>query len=166
MVNNDLALLVGWIAFIFGLSGYLIKNKRQLSLVFGAVSFIWALHFYLLGGVTASFIQVGMGIRTWFSISLYQNKQLETVYIITTSVVFLLLMSFTWQGVLSTIPTIAAINSTIAYTRDNAIMRYMFLLSSLLWIINALLISSMPSVLVECFAIVFNLLGILRLLKK
>jgi hypothetical protein len=66
---------------------------------------------------------------------------------------------------MSILPTLAAINSTIAYTRSNLTMRLMFLISSLFWVINAIVLGSILGLIAEITAIIFNLIGIWRLKK-
>jgi len=152
-------------AFLIGLSGFLIKDYKKLRLTFGISSLLWALHFFLLGGYTAASIQVAMGLRTWISIILPQKKHLVYGFILISTFAFLGLMFFSWQGLISILPTLAAINSTIAYTRNNLMMRLMFLISSLLWVLNAIVLDSSPGLIAEVTAIIFNLIGIWRLKK-
>lgn len=156
------AFLIGIIAFLVGLSGFLIKDYKKLRLTFGIGSILWALHFFLLGGYTAATIQVAMGLRTWISILLHHKKDLVFSYILISTFVFLLLMFFSWQGPISILPALAAINSTIAYTRNNLTMRLLFLISSLFWVLNAIVLGSIPGLIAEIMAIIFNLIGIWR----
>ena len=157
--------LIGIMAFLVGLSGFLIKDYKKLRLTFGIGSLLWALHFFLLSGFTAATIQVAMGLRTWISILLHHKKHLVYGYILISTFVFLLLMFFSWQGPMSILPTLAAINSTIAYTRSSLTMRLMFLISSLIWVLNAIVLGSIPGLIAEITAILFNLIGIWRLKK-
>jgi len=112
--------LIGFIAFGLGLIGFLNKNQTKLKVIFSLSSVLWSFHFFLLDGITASLIQLAMSARTFLSIYLPVNsKKITFIYTILSSFIFLMLMTLSWKGLMSLPPTLAAINSTFAYTRSN-----------------------------------------------
>lgn len=157
---------MGLMAAGVGLSSALQTIQKRLKLQIGASSYLWALHFFLLGGFTESLIQVGIGTRTWVSIILKRSVVAICAYLICTSLGFLTILAITWSGPLSLLPTFAAINSTIAYLLPNIPMRLMFFFSSLCWIISGYHLNSYPIILTETIGICMNLLGIWRILIK
>jgi hypothetical protein len=157
--------IIGLTAGFLGLSASLQIVQKKLKLQIGASSYIWAIHFFLLGGFTAALMQIGIGSRTLLSIYLKRSIFAISSYVICTSAMFISMMYFTWVGPMSLLPTFAAINSTIAYLLNNIQMRLMFLLSSLCWIISGYYLKSYPIILAEIIGICMNLLGVWRVLR-
>ena len=162
----SLAGIIGIIAAAVGLSSAFQTIQKRLKLQIGASSYIWAIHFFLLGGFTESLMQIGIGTRTWVSIYLKRSIFAVTAYLTITSLGFLSILYFTWQGPLSILPTLAAINSTVAYLFGNIQMRLMFFISSLCWIISGYYLGSYPIIITETIGICMNALGIWRVIKE
>ena len=154
---------VAAIAATLGLSAYLRKNQTSLKIQMGIASQVWAIYFFLLGLTTAELIQIGTGLRTWLSLYIGNKPQLKIPYLILVVTGFSCAMVFTWQGAVSLLPTLAAVNSTIAYLFGNKKMRLMFLGSSVFSFTFAILIQSPLLLALECIAISINLIAIKRI---
>ena len=148
------------LAAILGLSAYLHQNQTSLKLQMGLASQVWAVYFFLLGLTTAQLVQMGTGLRTWLSIIVAKNPRLKIPYLALVIAGFCMVMLLTWRGATSLLPTLGAINSTIAYLFKNKTMRFMFLVSSLFSLAFAILIGSPILLLLECLGIGINLIAI------
>ena len=166
---SEFLLRLGWedwiacIAAILGLSAFLHRNPMLLKAQMGFASQIWAAYFLLLDLTTAELVQIGMGLRTWISIYVNKNPRLAMPYLVLVNISFFMAMLLTWRGVVSLLPTLAAINSTIAYLFKNKTMRLMFLGSSALSLSFAILIRSPILIALECLGIGINLIAICKI---
>ena len=158
--SNLMSNLVSLAAAILGLSAHLHKNQASLKLQIGLSSQVWALYFLLLDLPTAQYIQIATGLRTWISIYVGKNPALKIPYFIIAVTGLFMAMILTWEGILSILPTLAAINSTIAYLFDNKRMRIMLLGSSILSLSFAALIQSPLLMILECLGLGINLMAI------
>jgi hypothetical protein len=153
------------IAAILGLSAYLHQNQTILKLQMGFASQVWAVYFFLLGLTTAQLVQVGTGLRTWLSIIVANNPRLKIPYLLLVITGFCMAMLLTWRGAVSLLPTLGAINSTIAYLFKNKTMRLMFLVSSAFSLSFAILIESPILIALDCLGIGINLIAIRNIYK-
>jgi Bacterial inner membrane protein len=157
---------IGIAAALIGLSAYLHKNQRSLKIQMGIASQVWAIYFLDLDLITASLVQVILGLRTWASICIDSHPKLKKPYIAIASFCFLVAMIVTWDGLRSLLPTWAAINSTYAYTLSNLKMRFMFLLSSCIGMAFIFVIRSELLFVLEIIGISLNLWSIWKILKQ
>lgn len=156
---------LGIIAAIVGLSAFLQARQGWMKLQLGSSSMLWAGHFIILGSPTSAGIQIAIGLRTWLTLLCHQTWQKHALFWVASSV-FSAIAVATWEGPVSLLPTLAAINSTAAFAYgSNLGMRYMLLGSSTLWLANGLVWQSLPVIVTECIAITLNLTTIWRLRK-
>jgi hypothetical protein len=152
-----------WIAVIaatLGIVAYFLQNQTALKLLMGLASQVWSVYFFLLGLTTAQFVQMGTGLRTWISIYVNKYPKLKIPYLALVIAGFCMAMLFTWRGAVSLLPTLGAINSTVAYLFQNKTMRLMFLLSSVFSLSFAILIGSPILLALESLGIAINLIAI------
>lgn len=80
---------------------------------------------------------------------------------------FAALAALSWQGMVSLLPAIAVINTTLAlFYLDNKTMRIALLASSLAWLSNDIYWQAWPSLFAESIAMLINLRTIRRLFKE
>jgi Bacterial inner membrane protein len=166
---SGLLLRLGWddwiacLAAVLGLSAYFHRSPTLLKVQMGFASQIWAIYFLMLELTTAELIQTGTGLRTWVSIYVNKNPRFVIPYLVFVNIGYCMVMLLTWRGAVSLLPTLAAINSTIAYLFKNKTMRLMFLGSSAFSLSFAVLIESPILIALECLGIGINLLAILKI---
>lgn len=154
---------LGIIAAIVGLSAFLQPRQGWMKLQLGSSSMLWAGHFTILGSPTSAGIQIAIGLRTWLTLFCHKTWQKHALFWVASGV-FAAIAAATWEGPVSLLPTLAAINSTAAFAfGSNLGMRYMLLGSSALWLTNGLIWHSLPVIVTECIAIALNLHTIWRL---
>ena len=158
-----LAQLIGTVAAVLGLCSYLHRQDKRFKLQVGLSSWIWGVHFGLLGAGSAMYTQFAIGTRSWFSIGEHSQTYRHSLFWLS-SLILIALAWLGWDGWISLPPLAAAINSTAALIyAENRAMRMRLLISSALWIGTGLYWLSWPLVFTELLAVSLNLRTIYRL---
>ena len=157
----SLAQLVGYVALIIGVTAFLQKNDRRLTLLVAMVSLAYILHFALLGNWPASGSSVVSCVR-----NLTALKTRSVVW----AAVFIaanIAVGVWWaEGTSQWIPVAASCLATVAVFRMSGIpMRLVLLTCTMLWITNNILSGSIGGTVLECFIATANLTTIIRLAR-
>ena len=156
---------IGLIAFALFLLSYHVRSNRGLFTMQTAGNFLFALQFFLLGGVGGA---VGSLISCFRNSLLLGSKKYPILgakfWPVLICALSLTSCICSWQNWFSILPFFAVLSATIGYWSDNALKIRMFNLccASPCWLICNASIHSVGGILNEAFAISSILLSIYR----
>ena len=162
-LSSEAIQAIGFVAFAFGAAGFY-ATKRKLSIILMTIgSLFWTTHFFLLGSVVTACMSATIGTRTLLSIR-HETSRERHVLFYAFACMFVGLTAIAWQGSVSLLPMIAALNASFAFSYMNNIgIRWQLLFSSVFWIANSIAWGSIPQVLSEALVIFINIRGIIVL---
>lgn len=118
---------------------------------------LWALQYLFLGAWTAGLTMAATAMRTLLSGILVPRRVRHAVFLACIGL-FTGLTGLSWQGLVSLLPALATVNTTLAlFYFGNAGMRILLLGSSAAWIANDFLWQAWLALAAESGAVVLNL---------
>lgn len=166
--NADLfsiAQLVGYAATLISLGAYAMREDKIMKIGVGLGLVLWALHYAMLAGWTASatcLLIASRQILAFIAPAMSAKARRNTVA--SYCLVFTGVLWQTWAGPVSLLPWISALNATYAYfylagTR----LRAQVMLSTGLWLLNAVALGSIGGVVMNAASLGISLWTIVRL---
>lgn len=157
--DHPLAQAIGLLGFGVSITAMLQKNDRRMKLLLALMASILALHFWLLGAVTAAWM-VTIGASR-FALSLHPKaKKFTLPYLLA----YALLGTITYSEWVDLLPIASGIIATYSVFYLSAIrMRAFLLTGSCLWLIHNIVQGSIGGVLMEIAFISANCFTIKRL---
>lgn len=141
--------IVEWRAYALGCE----QGFRRWS---AAGALLWAGQYAFLNAHTAALTMASTALRTLLSGSLLQGRNKHGVAGSFVAL-FVGLTAYSWQGLISLLPALAVINTTLAlFYLNNRSMRIALLFSSLAWIANDVYWCAWPALLAESVAMLIN----------
>lgn len=154
------AQLIGYVAFVLGVSSFLQKSDRRLIVFNASQCVAYAIHFFLLGNLTACGTSVVSAIRSATLLRI-RTKALAVLFI----GFFLLVGLFVAHRPLSWLPVIGCVISTYGmFFLFGVRMRLALLSSTVLWIVNNAASGSIGGLALECTIFLANSTTIIRML--
>lgn len=139
--------LVGYVAFLLGVTSFLQRDDRRLRALIGAQAFSYAVHFFLLGSAAAALAALVTFTRAMTS--LYTRSPWVAVLILGVTLSLGLASVRTPAGWL---PILGSSAGTIAFFFFGGIrMRLILLGSTACWLTNNLLLGSIGGTMLEVF---------------
>ena len=158
----SLAQLVGYVAFVLGVSAFLQKSDRKLKGLNSCQSLVYAVHFTLLGNPSAAASALLSGIRSYLSLKTRSPYLAALVIVVNVALGFV----FAKSGA-GWLPVIGSCLTTLAmFLMRGVRMRLMLLVSTSLWLTNNILSGSIGGTLLETTIATINIITITRLLKE
>ncbi len=164
-MHDILIQVIGLIAFAMFLLSYQVRSNCGLFAMQTVGNFLFALQFYLLGGLGGA---VGSLISCFRNLLLLGRKKYPILgakfWPVLICALSLASCIYIWQSWLSILPFFSVLSATIGYWSDNALKLRMFNLccASPCWLIYNASIHSVGGILNETFAISSILLSIYR----
>lgn len=162
---NDLIIqLLGVIAYIILAFSYFKKKKKDILFIqiFSTIAF--AIHYYLLGGITATVCNL-ISLLIIIIIYFFEKKNSENKKILVLSTIPLLVLSalFTYENIFSILPIIASSIVLISFIiSDENKIRIAGIISALCWIIYAIIYKSYAGIVFELFSAVSTSIAFLK----
>jgi hypothetical protein len=156
------AQIIGYIAFVLGVSSFLQRRDRNLRILNASECLAYTAHFFLLGNPAASGSALLSAIRSIISLK-YNNATLAAVFIALNVVVGITQATawYTW------LPVIACCIATYGIFLLQGIgLRLTFLTATVLWLINNICSGSIGGTALETVIFTTNGTMILRMLKE
>jgi hypothetical protein len=161
-----------WPAYLCGCAGtlaewrsYGVRNGKGFRYWSAVGALLWAGQYFLLGAWTAGLTIACTALRTVLSGLIKQphhQHRMAAAFI----ALFAAITAVSWQGLISLLPALAVINTTLAlFYLDNLKMRTLLILSSVAWISNDYYWQAWPALIAESVAVLINLRTISKLLK-
>jgi hypothetical protein len=150
---------VGYLAFILGVGSFLQRSDKAFKLMMAGECITYAVHFALLGNMTAVSSTLVSTLRS--VLSLYTRSRWVVLFIIVLNIGLGLRFATGW---LAWLPLTASCIGTIALFMLNGIaMRALMLVGSLLWVANNIASGSIGGTALELVIIVVNLFTMSRM---
>ena len=143
-------------------------NNRRLTLIAqGVACILWTVHFWLLGAMTASLINLisfGRSVLFFFN----DRKWAKSKFFLWLFIVLFIADSLlTWEGPRSLLPCIGMCSTTLAlWTTSTKKMRLCYLCSSPPWLVYDLISGSYSCALMETIALISYIVAIFRFDRK
>ena len=163
-MNNLVIQLIGVIAYAILAFSYFKKNKKDILFIqiFSTIAF--ALHYYLLSGVTATvcnLISLLIIIITYFFEK--HNGKNKKLLILSTLPLLIIIPFFTYENIFSIFPIIASIIVLISFVISNEnTIRIAGIISALCWIIYAIIYKSYAGIAFEAFSAVSTFIAFIK----
>jgi len=157
-----IAQIIGLLATAFIVGGYLSKHdvKTKYILLFG--SLLFAVHFYMLGAMTAMIINFINIFRVWLSIRFHKSKTLFAAFI----VIYAIALFFTYERWIDILPFIATVFSCIGmYFLSGINFRKMSALGAIFWLSHNVFALSWGGIITELFILKAHMVTMYRLNK-
>ena len=153
-MNNLIIQLIGVIAYAILAFSYFKKKKKDILFIqiFSTIAF--AIHYYLLGGVTATVCNL---ISLLIIIIIYifekNNRNSKKILVLSTIPLLVLIALFTYKNIFSIFPIIASSIVLISFIISNEdVIRISGIISALCWIIYAIIYKSYAGIIFEAFS--------------
>ncbi len=155
----SLAQLVGYAAFVLGVSSFLQRDDRRLRAMIGAQAFSYAVHFFLLGSTVAALASLVTCTRAL--LSLVTRSRRVAVAILCVNLVIGLL---TVRSAVGALPVLATSAGTVAFFWYAGLpLRLILLGATACWLANNLLVGSIGGTMLELFVGAANISTCYRL---
>lgn len=157
----DTAQLIGLLSFVIGIYSFAQKDDRKLKISLCIMYVNHAIHFALLGAVTACLGAFLAVVRTGISVKT-SSKYVAYVFILVTAS-WGVYLSNTWHDML---PIVGSCIGTYAlFCMHGILMRVAFVVGAFCWLLNNILIGSIGTTLLELTLLAVNISTILRLYR-
>lgn len=155
------AQIIGYVAFVLGVTAFLQKSDRRLKLLNAVQGVIYGLHFVLLGNLSASASSLISGTRSFLSLKT-RSRVLATAIICVNVAAG---AAFAKTGA-AWLPVIASCAATIAmFTMQGIAMRLVLLCCTFMWLANNIVSGSIGGTMLELVIAVANGSTIVRMMK-
>jgi hypothetical protein len=155
------AQIVGYVALILGVAGFLQKSDLKLKLLTGSESLAYTLHFFLLGNPVASASAFVSAMRFFVSVR-SRSPVLAVIFIVLNLAagVFTATSAIGWLLVIFN-----CVATYGAFMLRGIPMRLSFLSSTVLWLTNNIVSGSIGGTVLESTVAVANTVTIIRMLR-
>jgi hypothetical protein len=147
------------VALLFNLSVFQTNTRKNMLLLGLATCLLWTVHFYLLGAMTGSAMNLLAAARfcVYYRVKpAKQNRWMLWSFIGLTA----LATALTWKGLISLLPFIGTASMVIAFWQTNPkYIRRLALTSSPPWIIYGAVVGSYPVIVAETLLLGSNFIG-------
>lgn len=163
-MNNLIIQLIGVIAYAILAFSYFKKNKKDILFIqiFSTIAF--AIHYYLLGGITAiacNLISLLIIIIIYFFEK--HNGKNKKVLIFSTIPLLILISLFTYENIFSIFPIIASTIVLVSFIISNEnTIRISGIISALCWMVYAIIYKSYAGIVFEAFSAVSTFIAFIK----
>lgn len=159
--------IVGIIGFIFlGISN-LVKTRKKIILFQVLSCLIFSIHYFLLGAMTASILNLIGVLRGIMFYNKKENNKKYISYFVFYILLYLLVGVITYDNIFSIFPIIAYILYTISvFNEKEVIMKIINLFISFMWLIYDFSYFSYGGIISDISMIITGIIGIFILTRK
>lgn len=155
------AQLVGYLAFVLGVTAFLQRDDRRLKLFLFTESAAYVAHFLLLGNPTAASSAAVSGARTLLSVR-FRSRRLAVIVI----AVYLGLAAVLSRTAAGWLPAVGSCFATWGlFTQHGIRMRVLVLVSTLLWLANNVVSGSIGGTVLEAFIAAVSVVTLVRMIR-
>jgi len=163
-MNPYIIQTVGFIGFILLVVHFQINNRSKILILKMFASFAFALHFFLLGALTGSLMNLFAGFRSivfkYRTTYKWANNKFWLFLFIG---IFIFFGIISWEGIHSLFAMTGMIFGTIAYWSKNPKnIRIITLFGAGLWFMHNFIVKSYAGILTDSFVFISALIGIYR----
>jgi hypothetical protein len=155
------AQLVGYVAFVFGVTAFLQPNDRRLKNFLASECGAYVVHFFLLGNPTAAASSAVSGCRTLITMWT-RSRRLAVVFMGS----YLVIGAALAKSPAAWLPVVGSCLATWSMFRMKGIrMRFVMLVSTSMWMTNNILSGSVGGTLLETFIAIANITTMVRMAR-
>lgn len=152
---------IGYIAFVLGVSAYSQRSDRRLKALNATESLVYAVHFVLLGNLSASASTLVSGIRSFLAVKYRSPWPAALIVLVNIALGFVFR-----NGGVGWLPVAASCFATVAVFQMQGIrMRLVLLGCTLLWLANNILTKSIGGTLLEFVIAILNIITMMRMMR-
>lgn len=150
---------LGFVSFALGVVAFCQKDDRKLKIIMLMLNFNHMVHFYLLGSIVSALSSMLSVTRT--ASAIFTSSKWVALFFVVTGSAFGALYAHSFKDLW---PIFGMIGGTISiFLLKGIVMRIGLLFSSICWLINNIIISSIGGTLLETTVISINIFTMLRL---
>lgn len=158
------AQIIGFLGLVCCMTAYQMKTQKKIVTVQIVSCTFFTVHFLMLGAYTGALMNFIAAIRSVVFANKDKKWGKSNWWIAFFSLVCIIAVIFSWEGVISLLPMAGMVLTTISWGIEKAnLVRLISLPSSPLWIIYNLLSGSMAGVLTEMLVIISIVTAMVRL---
>lgn len=155
--------LIGILGFCIVVLSFYKKETTTILMYQITSNFVYAVHYFLLGGLSGAFCCVIGMIRNVTLIKCDNKKIILPIFITIYSFITLLF----YEGIYSLLPMMANLSYLIGMSYKNKkVLLKAALVSSSCWIIYAIFVSSYVSIVTESILLISNTIQLIRMINK
>ena len=161
------AQIIGLIAFVVSLIAYHKKDKKTILNNMVTSNILNLIHYLLLGAFSGCITKLLAIFRDYFIILKEKNKKLSnSIYLIVFIILYIIATIFTYNGILSILPLVAAIIYIIFIWNGNeVIIKKTAFFCYFLWLIYNIFVLSVAGIVSNVISILSTLIAILNAKK-
>ena len=161
------AQIIGLIAFVVSLIAYHKKDKKTILNNMVTSNILNLIHYLLLGAFSGCITKLLAIFRDYFIILKEKNKKLSnSVYLIVFIILYIIATIFTYNGILSILPLVAAIIYIIfIWDGNEVIIKKTAFFCYFLWLIYNIFVLSIAGIVSNVISILSTLIAILNAKK-
>ena len=162
------AQIIGLIAFVVSLIAYHKKDKKTILNNMVTSNILNLIHYLLLGAFSGCITKLLAIFRDYFIILKEKNKKLSnSVYLIVFILLYIIATIFTYNGILSILPLVAAIIYIIFIWNGNeVIIKKTAFFCYFLWLIYNIFVLSIAGIASNIISIISTLIAIINTEKE
>ena len=152
------AQLVGYVAVITYVLGYLVRSDDKLKLIFSASNVLWIIHYLWIGARTAALTTVIITARNLLSLNSENFSKRKKIWLSGFFSVLLIVAGIvTWSGFVSIIPVCACIAVSFGMIYLHGLnLRVLLLMLDAAWFYHGLLVGSLGGMAYGAIAVSVN----------
>jgi inner membrane protein len=147
------AAIVGYLGAITNMLWPVFRSRRAMLLAQVAGAFLFAIHFFLLGALTASILITVAGVQAILAVPLGSKPRFRLVYLATVPLIAGI-MIYSWQGLPSLFASLGLATISVGRYQLNIIRFRLLLVACIpLWIAHNLMVGSIPGLISDAVSI-------------
>ncbi|MDP2371835.1 YgjV family protein [Rhodoferax sp.] len=160
--------IVGVLACLVVIGALTFKNDHRFKLVGLIAILLWVLYYWLLGAASGFVFMLLLAVRQVISLFAERlSSRTRQWALIALVVAMTASAAFTWEGLQSLLPWVAAVNGAHAYSvRSGIMLRSQLFLGDCAWLAYAVIVQAWPHVVLMLIVICVNLVTIHRLRRE
>ncbi len=163
-LEGGIAQIIGFIALVFAMISYQMKTQKKIVFIQIISCTFFAVHFLMLEAYTGALMNFIAAVRSVVFANKDKKWGRSNWWIVFFSIVCIVAVGFTWEGVLSLMPMAGMVLTSIAWGIEKAsLVRLISLPSSPLWIVYNFICGSTAGVLTEVFVMISIITAMIRL---
>lgn len=167
-MKNFIIQFIGIVAYVILGISYFQKAKKDILLVQMFCTITFAIHYYLLNGITGTVCNLIslLIIITIYFFEKYDNKN-KKILILVTIPLLILISLLTYENIFSIFPIIASTVILLSFVfSDEKTIRIMGIISSLCWLIYSIIHESYSGMFLGSALIIITFIALLKNIKK
>ena len=166
-MSELVAQAVGVVAYIILMCSYQMRKKPQILFMQVISSIAFAVHFYLLGGMSAVLCNT-ISVFVLVLIFYFEKKKYKkTILIIIMTPLLLAIAFLTYENLYSILPIISSLLILVSFLlNDENKIRVIGVVGNTLWLIYGIIYKSYPAMLFETLTIITTIFAIIKNKKK